>query len=78
MAERALIDITQIKFASNYAALFKKYADRTKWDNDILMAIYHKGLKNSVKNKFMQYGADSRNLGDFICISIELDNKIFF
>ena len=42
------------------------------------MAIYCKKLKNSMKNKFIQYKTDSRNLGDLICISIELNNKIFF
>ena len=42
------------------------------------MAIYCQGLKNSVKNKLMQYRADFRNLKDFICISIKLDDKIFF
>ena len=42
------------------------------------MAIYHKKLKDSVKNEFMRYKIDSRNLGDFIYISIKLNNKIFF
>ena len=42
------------------------------------MAMYHKGLKNLIKNELMQYEADFRNLRDFIYISIELDNKIFF
>ena len=78
MAERALIDIIQIKSASDYAALFKKYADKIKWDNDALMAMYRQGLKDSVKDEFMQYRADFRNLGDFIRISIKLDDKIFF
>ena len=77
MAERALINITQIKSASNYAALFKKYADKMKWDDDALIAMYRQGLKNSIKDELMQYGADFRNLGDFICISIELNDKIF-
>ena len=40
MAERALINITQIKSTSDYAALFKKYADKMEWDDDTLMAIY--------------------------------------
>ena len=41
------------------------------------MAIYYKKLKNSVKDKLMQYKADSKNLKDFIYIFIKLDNKIF-
>ena len=53
MAERTLIDIIQIKSASDYAALFKKYINKTEWDDDALMAIYHRGLKNSVKNELM-------------------------
>ena len=72
-----MIDIIQIKFISNYVTLFKKYADRTEWDNNIFMTIYYKGLKDSVKDKLMQYGIDFRNLGDFIYIFIELDDKIF-
>ena len=30
-----------------------------------------------MKDELMQYKADPRNLKDFICISIKLDNKIF-
>ena len=78
MAKRVLIDIIQIKSTSDYAALFKKYADKIKWDDNALIAMYYRGLKNSVKDEFMQYGADSKNLGDFIYIFIKLDDKIFF
>ena len=42
------------------------------------MAIYCRGLKNSIKDELIQYGIDSKNLGDFIYISIKLDDKIFF
>ena len=42
------------------------------------MAIYYKGLKDSVKNELMQYKIDFKNLEDLIRISIKLDNKIFF
>ena len=78
MAERVLIDITQIKSASDYAALFKKYTDRMEWDNDALIAMYYRGLKDSIKDELMQYKANFRNLEDLICIFIELDDKIFF
>ena len=42
------------------------------------MAIYRKRLKDLVKDELMQYKMIFRNLGDFIYISIKLDNKIFF
>ena len=41
------------------------------------MAIYCQKLKNLVKDELMQYRANFRNLKNFICIFIELDNKIF-
>ena len=41
------------------------------------MAIYYKKFKNSIKNEFMQYRADSRNLKNFIRIFIKLNDKIF-
>ena len=78
MAERALIDITQIKSTSNYAALFKKYTDRTEQDDNTFIAIYYKKLKDSIKDKLIQYKIDFRNLKDFIRIFIKLNNKIFF
>ena len=49
-----------------------------EWDNNALMAIYRRGLKNSVKNEFIQYKANFKNLKDFICIFIKLDDKIFY
>ena len=48
-----------------------------KWDDDALMAIYYKKLKNLVKDEFMQYKVNFRSLKDFIYIFIKLDNKIF-
>ena len=78
MAERALIDITQTRSVSDYAALFKKYADRTEWDDDALMAMFKRGLKDSVKDELMRYGGISSGLGDLIRIAIELDDKIYF
>ena len=77
MTERALIDITQTRSASDYAALFKKYADRTEWDDDALMAMFKRRLKDSVKDELMRYGGISSGLGDLIRIAIELDDKIY-
>ena len=42
------------------------------------MAIYRRGLKDLMKDELMRYEVDFRNLKNFICISIELDDKIFF
>ena len=42
------------------------------------MAMYRKKLKNSMKDEFIQYEINFKNLKNLIHIFIELDNKIFF
>ena len=58
--------------------MFKKYADRTEWNDDALMAMYRRDLKNLVKDELMRYEGISRNLENLIRIFIELNNKIYF
>ena len=41
------------------------------------MIIYRKKFKNNVKNEFMRYDDNIKNIKDFIKISIEFDNKFY-
>ena len=41
------------------------------------MIIYCKKLKNNVKNKFIYYNDNIKNMNDFIKISIEFDDKFY-
>ena len=42
------------------------------------MAIFKRGLKDSVKNELIRYDGISNGLKDLIRIAIELDDKIYF
>ena len=39
--------------------------------------MYRKKLKNNVKNEFIRYDDNIKNINDFIKISIELDDKFY-
>ena len=41
------------------------------------MIMYRKKLKNNVKNKFMRYDDNIKNMKNLIKISIEFDNKFY-
>ena len=41
------------------------------------MIIYRKEFKNNVKNKFIRYDDNIKNMKNFIKISIELNDKIY-
>ena len=41
------------------------------------MIMYRKKLKNNVKNEFIRYDDNIKNMNNFIKISIELDNKLY-
>ena len=41
------------------------------------MIMYRKNFKNNVKNEFIRYNDNIKNINDFIKISIEFDDKFY-
>ena len=61
-AERIIQVLKQRASAAEYAAVFQKYADMTSWDDDVLMTVYKRGLKDEVKDEMLYQGKDLENL----------------
>jgi hypothetical protein len=63
--------------ASEYAAKFQEYLSVTKWDDAALMTMFHRGLKENVKDELMCDGQAIMDLEDLIEVAIDLDNKLY-
>ena len=50
-ATRIIQHLTQWKSASEYSTQFQQYSAKTDWDDNALMAMYRRGLKDNVKDE---------------------------
>lgn len=57
VATRIIQHISQKKSAAEYTAQFQQYATQTDWDDNALMTMYRRGLKDNVKDELMRSGA---------------------
>jgi hypothetical protein len=55
-AERSLQMLCQKGPASAYAADFRRFSSRNKWNGEVLLAQFYRGLKYSVKDENVSYG----------------------
>jgi hypothetical protein len=76
-AVRKIQDLRQVKSAAQYAATFQQIGARTNWDDNALMAMFRKGLKDGVKDELMRYGGDVTTLDELVQAAIGLDDKLY-
>ena len=76
-AERAVQYLTQKTSAAEYAARFQEQANLTEWDDAALITMFCQGLKENVKDKLMQTGAQVDDLQTLIARAIDLDDKLY-
>ena len=49
----------------------------TGWDDDALMVMFHRGLKDNVKDKLTFDGAKVTTLDELISCAIDIDDRLF-
>jgi len=77
VAIRVIQHLTQKTSASEYAAKFQEYSQVTGWDDDALMVMFRRGLKDNVKDELMRDGRKNNDLNDLIKTAIDLDDKLY-
>ena len=77
VATRVVQQLTQKTSASAYTAKFKEYSDKTDWDDNALMTMYYRGLKENVKDEMMRDGAARDTLPRMIKAAIRIDDALY-
>ena len=77
IAAQIIQTIRQKTSAADYTAEFQRYAGKLKWDDNALMAMYQKGLKENVKDHLAFHGGVVESLDDLIEASISIDDKLY-
>ena len=67
----------QDKSAAEYSIKFKQYSALTEWDDNTLMIIYWRGLKENVKNQLTFDDDVMKTLNTLIKVAIEIDDKLY-
>lgn len=63
--------------ASEYAIKFQEYAQVTDWDNNALITMFRRGLKENVKDELMRSGGIIATLDVLIRTAIDIDDKLY-
>ena len=69
--------IKQQHSAAEYTTQFKQYSVLTDWDNDALIVMYQRGLKENMKNEITFNGQVVNTLDELITQAINIDDKLF-
>lgn len=77
VAIRIVQHLQQRTSASDYAAKFKRYSVQTGWDDEALMTMFRRGLKDRVKDKMAFDGQRVDDLDELITQAIEIDDKLY-
>lgn len=77
LAIRAIQRLTQKRSTAEYAAEFQKHAVVTEWDDDVLMTMYRRGLKDGVLDKLEFTGVQIEDLDALVKETIEIDDKLY-
>ena len=69
--------IKQQRSAAEYTTQFKQYSVLTDWDNNTLIVMYRRGLKENMKDEitFDRQAVDT--LDELITQAINIDDKLF-
>jgi hypothetical protein len=76
-AIRVIQHLRQKSSASEYAIKFQEYALVTDWDNNALMTMFRRGLKENVKDELMRNGGIIDSLDILIRTAIDIDDKLY-
>ena len=76
-AIRVIQHLRQKSSASEYAIKFQEYAVVTEWDNNALMTMFRRGLKENVKDELMRNGGIIETLDVLIRTAIDIDDKLY-
>lgn len=76
-AIRVIQHLRQKSSASEYAIKFQEYAQVTDWDNNALMTMFRRGLKENVKDELMRNGGIITTLDVLIRTAIDIDDKLY-
>jgi Retrotransposon gag protein/Zinc knuckle len=74
---RFIQHIKQRRSAAEYAATFQQHAVRTAWDDEALMTMYRRGLKDNVKEELMRHGGQIKDLDDLMQATIDIDDRLY-
>jgi hypothetical protein len=75
-AESMIQRLKQLKSAADYATTFQHYAGQTEWNDEALMSMYKRGLKDNVQDELMRHGGTLDTLQELMKTSIEYDDKL--
>src|SRR5881275_2167241 len=67
--------LRQTTSVGEYTAQFQKYASKTKWDEDALMAQYYRGLKDEVKDNYVRINPAPETLHEMIEAATKIRSK---
>jgi len=76
-AIRVIQHLKQRTSASEYAAKFEEHSQVTGWDQQALMTMFRRGLKDSVKDQLMNHGGTLDTLKDLTEAAIEIDDRLY-
>jgi len=76
-AIRVIQHLRQKTSAAEYAVKFQEYALVTEWDNNALMTMFRRGLKENVKDELMRSGGIIDTLDVLIRSAIDIDDKLY-
>ena len=77
IAIRAIQTLRQVTLASDYAAKFQEAAQTTKQDNDALIVIYRRGLKDNIKDELIRDRRRNDTLNKLIETIIKIDDRLY-
>ena len=77
VAIRMIQSVKQKQSASEYTTQFKHYSVMTGWDDNALMVMFHRGLKDNMKDKLTFDGAEVTTLDELISCTIDIDDRLF-
>ena len=76
-AVQVIQHIKQRRSAAEFTTQFQQYAVKTEWDDDALMIMYRRGLKENVKDELMRTGASTDTLDELRKEAIRIDDNLF-
>ncbi len=77
VAVRVIQHLKQQRSASEYATHFKRHAVLTGWDDDALMVMFRRGLKENVKDELAFDGCLVETLDELISRAINIDDTLY-
>ena len=69
--------LRQTTSVGEYTAQFQKYASKTKWDEDALIAQYYRGLKDEVKDDYVRINPAPETLHEMIKAATKIDTRLY-